>query len=315
MNMYVGMMLVAVVFLALQFSTNRAYGLKCGTGAESSLTFACLSDAISTGICILIAFLFEGSLTFPIYSLLLAGIIAVLCLAYKIIGFKIMALGNLSVFTMFLMLGGMMLPYLFGVIFLDERISACRIIGIVLLSFSMIFPVLAHKKDGKNNKRKDNLVFFLLCTVVFCLNGGVSIISKIHQISSNTHITCSPANFSALSNFISMLVSRISLTMVKKQKKKAESISGKTTISLFACVKKSFILYIVIGQAAFGCISYVLQLIAASHVEASMLYPMLTGGSIVLSAVAGYIFFKERPDKLSLIGLCISFAATFLFLF
>ena len=42
---------------------------------------------------------------------------------------------------------------------------------------------------------------------------------------------------------------------------------------------------------------------------------MITGGSMVLSALAGLICFGEKPDKISLIGLALSFAATFLFLF
>ena len=42
---------------------------------------------------------------------------------------------------------------------------------------------------------------------------------------------------------------------------------------------------------------------------------MVTGGSVVLSAVAGRIFFGEKPDRITLAGLILSFAATFLFLF
>ena len=57
------------------------------------------------------------------------------------------------------------------------------------------------------------------------------------------------------------------------------------------------------------------QLIGAANVPASVLYPLVTGGSVVLSAVAGLLFFKEKPDKISGIGLLLSFAATFLFLF
>ena len=46
-----------------------------------------------------------------------------------------------------------------------------------------------------------------------------------------------------------------------------------------------------------------------------VLYPMVTGGSVVLSAVAGRIFFREKPDRITLAGLILSFIATFLFLF
>ncbi len=316
MDIYVLMILAAVVLLALQFSTNRAYSLKCGSGAKASLTFTCLAGLLSAIICAFIAVVFEGGLTFPIYSIGLAAIVAVLCSTYNFIGFKIMALGSLSVFMMFLMLGGMMLPYLFGIFYLDERVSVFRIIGLVLLVVSMAFPVLARRDtDGNEKSKKTNFIFFILCALVFCLNGGVSIASKIHQISAETHETCSSANFSVISNSISAVISGIALIIINAFEKNRAEKRNTEAVSVFKNVKPGFIAAVTFGQAAFGGISYVLQLFSASHVDASMLYPMITGGSVVLSALAGFVFFREKPDRLSFIGLAISFAATFFFLF
>mgnify|MGYP003291970998 CR=1 FL=1 len=39
---------------------------------------------------------------------------------YSLIGFRVLKAGNMSVYSMFLMSGGMLLPYVFGVLFLDE---------------------------------------------------------------------------------------------------------------------------------------------------------------------------------------------------
>ena len=60
-----------------------------------------------------------------------------------------------------------------------------------------------------------------------------------------------------------------------------------------------------------------------SEVCAAYRYILLVGdentfaaaGERVLSALAGLIFFREKPDKISLIGIILAFAATFLFLF
>ena len=46
-----------------------------------------------------------------------------------------------------------------------------------------------------------------------------------------------------------------------------------------------------------------------------MLYPLVTGGSVVLSALAGALFFREIPRKWSRVGLVVTFCATLLFLF
>ena len=47
---------------------------------------------------------------------------------------------------------------------------------------------------------------------------------------------------------------------------------------------------------------------------ASVQYPMITGGTVILSAAVGRVFFGERQSKLSLAGTLLAFAATFLFL-
>ena len=61
--------------------------------------------------------------------------------------------------------------------------------------------------------------------------------------------------------------------------------------------------------------SYLCQLIAAaSDMPASVQYPMITGGTVILSAAVGRVFFGERQSKLSLAGTLLAFAATFLFL-
>ena len=49
--------------------------------------------------------------------------------------------------------------------------------------------------------------------------------------------------------------------------------------------------------AATGGGSYLLQLIGAEHLPATVLYPMVTGGTIIFTAVAGRVFFKEKISK------------------
>ena len=105
--------LAAVVLLALQFSTNKAYGQRRGDGERASLIFAAACGFASAAITFVIACL-TGGFRFTPFSLLLGAVMASLSCAYTLIGFKIMALGDMSVFMMFLMLGGMMLPYIFG---------------------------------------------------------------------------------------------------------------------------------------------------------------------------------------------------------
>ena len=304
---YYLLILLAVVLLALQFSTNKLYQLKCGNTAAASLTFSTLSGLTTSVIFFVLTFAMGEKFVITPYSLLMAAIIAVLCCTYTFIGFKIMSFGSMSVFMMFLMLGGMLLPYLFGVFYLDEGISAGRILGVILLVISMVFPVLSKDRSG-------GVIFVLLCAAVFTLNGCVSITSKLHQI--NTEFaSCGTTTFVFLTNFMNCLISGIGLLIMNLSGRKKDEDSKFSDLSGTIRKNAKTIALIVVGNAAFGGVSYMLQLIGAANVPASVLYPLVTGGSVVLSAAAGLLFFREKPDKVSGIGLLLSFAATFLFLF
>ena len=300
------MMFAAVVLLALQFSTNKAYSIRCGSTASASLTFTTIAGFLSAAVSLLIAFATGEGFSVTPYSLVMAFLVAVFCCTYTFIGFKIMSLGNMSVYTMFLMLGGMLLPYLFGVFWLSEDVSLWRVIGVLLLVFSLAFPVIAKNKEGKSSA-----VFIVLCLAVFVLNGCVSITSKIHQIN-ETYETIGSASFSCISNAINGVISACGLAVMNAKNKKSESF--KEFQGKIAANKKAAAL-IVTANAACNGVSYMLQLVSAGKLDASVMYPMLTGGSVVLSALAGFVFFKEKPDRISFIGLLLSFAATFLFLF
>lgn len=306
---YYFLIFAAVVLLSLQFSTNRAYELKQGNAAVASLFFTAMTGFASAAVCLVIAIVSGEALRITPFSLLMALLIAIFSCTYTFIGFKIMAFGSLSVFSMFLMLGGMLCPYLFGVFMLDEGVSVARIIGVLLLVLSMVFPVIAKNKSGG----KGNAVFFLLCAAVFLLNGGVSITSKIHQITTDYEIMSSAA-FSFTANLVNGVFSSALLAVFALSEKKKAAAEGKTDEKCKLPVGKAVAL-LILANAACNGVSYTLQLISAGKVDASAMYPMMTGGSVVLSAVAGRIFFGEKPDKISLFGIVLAFAATFLFLF
>lgn len=62
------------------------------------------------------------------------------------------------------------------------------------------------------------------------------------------------------------------------------------------------------------CISYMLQLIGAESLPASVLYPFITGGSIILTSFAGVAFFKEKLTIRQWMAVTACFVGTLLFL-
>ena len=216
--LYTLLVFVSVVFLALQFSVNKAYQKRYGAGIVASLTFTSLSGLLTA----LLFFCVNGfSLHVTPISLLYGCGIAVLCLTYNLIGFRIFTMGSLSIYTLFLMLGGMILPYFYGVLALNEPVTVARIMGLVILILSLLFPLLDARENGGSGKTK-LLPFFSLCVLVFFLNGGVSILSKAHQ--TTTYPTVGTTDFVILTNGINGILSALSLGIVTLCKRRAKPI-------------------------------------------------------------------------------------------
>ncbi len=321
----------AVVLLALQFSTNKAYGQRRGDGARASLIFLTVTSYFSSVLTFLVTLFFEGGFRVTWFSLLMSGVMAALSCAYTVIGFKIMSIGDMSVFMMFLMLGGMLLPYLFGVFLLDEVVSVWRVIGVILLAVSMAFPVLARRKGGKTG-----VLFVVLCLTVFVLNGLASVVTKTHQVNLFDMDIVNPPSYACLGNFMNGTISLVCLLVLRLKNightgtadndaeppcadgspvsaEKAAAAREPAKALIHAAPAAIFVL--MLANAMCNSVSYTLQLVSAVKLPASVMYPMLTGGTVVLSAVAGFVLFREKPDRISLMGLLLSFAATFLFLF
>ena len=75
-----------------------------------------------------------------------------------------------------------------------------------------------------------------------------------------------------------------------------------------------FVLGVSACAACAGGFSYLLQLFGAELLPATVLYPAITGGSILCSALADKLFFKTRLTPLQWFGLLLAVAGTCLFL-
>ncbi|MCQ2431698.1 MAG: hypothetical protein MJ175_03750 [Clostridia bacterium] len=299
---------LAVLLLSLQFCMTKFYQSKNGSAIRTSLLFTA-SAGLAVGVMFWVFAGFHISIT-P-FSLLCAVGIAGLCLGYNLLGFRIFSIGSFAVFNLFLMLGGMMLPFLWGMLFLGdyEAMSGAsfigRMAGIVLLTVSMALGCAGEKQTAGADKKK-KILFIVLCAAVFFMNGFVSVISKLHQIHDPSAIV-GGTDFVFWTNSLNGIGSLIALLILSMKKEKKPMLSGKFPVWL--------LLVTVVIYALANGVSYLLQLsVAASPLPASVQYPMMTGGSIVLSALAGRLFFGEKQSKTALCGTILAFAATFLFL-
>ena len=285
---------MAAIGCAANFALTKVYQLNQGNNRETGIVFNFLVGIVG----FLIYFAICGfKISITPFSLILAALIALFVGLYTIIGFSIMSMGSMAVYTVFLMLGGMMLPYFYGLIFLNEgatsdNVTATKIIALLL----MIVAILLQSDSGKKKGKK---LFYLLCILVFILNGATSIVSKMHQTDLG-YKTVSENEFVALNNAAKALMFGGMLPFLKKGKGVSLSIKPK----MYGII--------VLSGLASG-VSYLLQLKCATHLPATVQFPVMTGGTIIFTALAGLACFGEKLEKRQVAGLAICLGATVLF--
>lgn len=293
--MYYLLALLADVGIAGSFSLSKVYRDRVPYSIKS------ISEKImvTTLLSAVILFAMQGfTLEINGYTLFMAVIMNIIGICSEVVCFTAYGKGKISLFTVFQMQGGMLLPFLYGVIF-GDKITIPRMIGIVIMTISLILTVAPNNKGKKQEVTKS---FVLLCCAIFFINGLVSIGSYLY---SNNEMTLGPANFLIIKAL--MLGSFAAVIWTANVFRKKEK-----PIQLKERIIRSTVL---LGSTVVDNGTYFLQLVSAAHLPSTVLYPVVTGGTVIFTAVAGRIFFKEKHTLKEILGFALSFLAILLFAF
>ena len=282
--LYYSLVIIATVMFAVQFLFNQKFQQSYGSDTKATLVFSLYKSAVASIIMLIIS---GFKITITPFSVLLAFISSVSGIMMLYFSLKAFSIANLSVYSVFSMLGGMILPFLLGVCFYDEKLSVLKIACCVLI----VLAVLLNIQKGENGKKA--LLYYM---AVFVLNGMAGVISKIHQ-SSGYPITDS-TGFTFLINIISVII--CSVWLLVKYKK-------------VPLVKDKNLLYSS-GYGVLNGVGNLFLLIALSNLPASVQYPLVTGGVMVFSTVIS-VLQKEKLTKKDYIATAVSFVASVLIIF
>lgn len=283
--------ILAAVGYAGNFAITKVYQKQMGSGVRSGIVFNILVGLFS-GIIFFAVSGFRWECT--AFSLFIALLMTAFVGTYTIIGFKIMSIGSMTVYTVFLMLGGAVVPYLYGMLFLGEAVNMKNVLAMLLV----VCTVLLNLFDEKGNKQ--SLTFILLCCAVFFLNGGTSVVSKWHQIETN-YTTVSASGFVVLKSIIRFLFFSIIWIFFRENKPTPD-------------VKMNLKMYLVaIAASAVSGAAYMFQLITSSFMPATVLFPLITGGTIAFSSIFDRLFFGQRLAIRTIISIVTCVVALILF--
>lgn len=171
----------------------------------------------------------------------------------------------------------MLIPTAYGIIFLKEQISAFVYTGILFLIIALYLI------NAKKENRKFPLVWVFYMGMGFLGNGLCSTIQKIKQINLGP---IRNNEFMILALAISLVMIGVAILFGKYDKK--AMFKGAAKYGAF------------VGLAN-GATNLLILLLTAV-VPNAVLFPIVSGGAIVLTFLVSFVFYKEIPSRVQLVG-------------
>ena len=300
--------MLAVCCFAAQFAFTKIFESSIKQTTLTASVMLVITSVVGTLLYLAVG-LFR--VEFSWFSFIWATVLAVIMIPYYMLGIKVLSLGSLAIYSMFMMLGGMLVPFFYGILFLNEDISWGKACGCVLLTVFIIYQALSQQPSETafetTSSKKTKRLFFILCLVIFFINGMTGVIAKAHQIGGD--IAIDEISFTVISCGLTALFSSIMLALQFLKGNAKEKISQ---------IKSTFQSKPMWAMLAIGAMAYTgnfLHLKAAAKVPASVQFPLVSGGVIVLSALISALIFREKLNKKEWISVAGAFLATFLFAF
>ena len=270
-----GLLLTSTIMFSVMFYFKDLFRIHYGSGVKATLV-SNLGGSIF-GLIILLAingFVFE----FSLFALIMGLISTINIFFFSFCSLKALGKINLSLYSLFSMLGGMILPFISGIIFHAEPFTlgkaACFTIIIVALCLNV-----------KTDKKGSGTIFYI---GVFVFNGMSGVIAKLYQALPFEKI--SSAGFSILKSLISIVLASFLLIFISGEKKKIN----------WQCV---------VSMAGTGILNHLanwLVLVALFTLPVSVQYPFITGGTIIVSTIIS-LFTAKKPCKKEVFSVALSF--------
>jgi len=274
---YYLLLLISIILTVCKSSLYNSYAKKSSPTIESTFCF----NAISYGVAALIALvgMLVGAGTLSGTTVICAFFYALIVISLQTISITAMRVGAMST-TSICVMYGMIIPAVAGPIFWKESIGILQIVGILL----MIASLWLIKGKTPTQEKITSKKWIVLAIFAFVFSGMAGVMEKIHQ-STEASAERLPFVFVACAfMFVFSMAARLIL------RKKNNKILTRSTVSLAA-----------LSGLVLGLYSTV-NLTLSGKLDSMIYYPIANGGAMLLTVLVSVIVFKERFDKLRIIG-------------
>jgi drug/metabolite transporter (DMT)-like permease len=255
-----------------------------------------------------------------------AGLIALLfalcAVTMSLCNIPAMRLGNMAVVTTYMLVGGMVLPFGYGVLWLHEDCSPLKLIAIAVLILAILPNLLGSKDNAQGSaprSRGKTILFHGLCLVLFTLNGMTSVLSTMHSLHENKISSGGFTLLGALCQFSMTLLILVGYAIYRRAK--GESGAARSTFvevtKTLPTTTRALLTLLAFGfcfAVCNGVANIFSQESLAAGMPSSVQFPVISGSVIVLTALFGHWFFGEKINRYGAISLALSVVGSVLFM-
>lgn len=265
----------STVMFGFMFFFKDMFRANYGSGFRATLVANLGGGLVGLAVLLIIkGFVFE----FSSFALIM-GIFSVMNgMLFSYCSFKALGKINLSLYSLFSMLGGMALPFISGIFFHGEPFTLSKAVCFVIITAALCLTI-------KKGEKKSGTIYYI---GIFIFNGMSGVIAKLYQALPFEKI--SSAGYSILKTMVSIMIASTLLLIVKGEKRKIN-------------------LKCLIAMAGSGTLSHVanwLVLVALYTLPASVQYPFITGGTMIVSTIISF-FGKNKPNIKEILAVILSF--------
>lgn len=260
-------------------------------------------NMVSSVICALVILAYSGfKLDGSIYSLIIGALFGIVTAIAAIFNLAAVSIGPLS-YTTVIISSSTVITAISG-LFFGEIPSIPQWIGI---AFMMVCIVLATKKKEDDRNKKTSVKWLVLSFLAAIFTAGVGLLQKVHQESDHSDEL-------SLMLFIAFIVSTLfSFVLYLMSLKKDPPIFAQKNGSKKKAAILLGALLFVVGIAI--ALNNIINLYLVGVMKSAVFFPIINGGHLILSTLAGLLLFKEKLTAKQWIGIVFGIAATFLLCF
>ncbi len=264
-------LIFSVFTLSVQQILQKYYDTKAT--ARNAFFFAGISSLFAlVFFCIIAGFKFSFTPEFIPYSIGFATAYALCTVCIN----TALSKGTLSI-TNLIYSYSLLIPTFYGIIFLKEKISYLAYIGIALLAISLLLI------NFKKEQTKFSFAWIVFLAVSFVGNGMCAVIQKMQQTAFNGNYK---SEFMIVALAICTVVLIISGMFMRGNKKQMLKDCG-------------------IAAPAVGIangITNLATMVLFGLIPNAIIFPTISGGSMVVTLIVSIIMFKEKLSKLQILG-------------